>query len=166
MLKRSALVVLLACVVGFLTAPAAFAVQRRDPADTGLNIDISLIKFVEDPEDVATLTIKTHSGWKCRALRPAAKTSLKWFFDGSGGNDFDLVGSFVCRRGTLVFNLRSTDGSNNYEPLVAKRPNRRTVRVTMTLDLPELDSNNLDLIAKSKDTSGETCIEDCVDRAP
>ncbi|HYP23027.1 MAG TPA: hypothetical protein VEV43_05590 [Actinomycetota bacterium] len=162
LLRVSAVAVMLSC----LWAAPALAVEQQDPADTGLKLDISLIKFVEDPEDVATLTIKTHSGWKCGALRPAAKTSLKWFFDGSGNNDFDLVGSFVCRGGTLVFNLRSTDGGSQYEPLVAKKPNRRTVRVTMTLDLPQLDSNNLDLIAKSKDTSGETCIEDCVDRAP
>lgn len=146
--------------------PPALAVEQEDPADTGLKLDISLIKFVEDPEDVGTLTIRTHSGWTCRALRPAAKTSLKWFFDGSGNNEWDLVGSFVCRDGTLVFELRSTDGSNRYEPLVAEKPNRRMVRVTMPLDLTELDSNNLDLIAKSKDVSGETCIEDCVDRAP
>lgn len=158
------MVVTAAVVMGVM--PAAFAVQQQDPSDSGLKLDISLIKFVEDPEDVATLTIKTHSGWKCRALRPAAKTSLKWFFDGSGNNDFDLVGSFVCRQGTLVFELRSTDGNSQYEPLVAERPNRRTVRVQMTLDLPQLDSNNLDLIAKSKDASGETCTEDCVDRAP
>lgn len=147
-------------------APPAFAVEQEDPADAGSKLDISLIKFVEDPEDVGVLTIRTHSRWKCSALRPAAKTSLKWFFDGSGSNDFDLVGSFVCRNGTLVFELRSTDGSNNYEPIVAQRPNRRTAKVTMPLDLPELDSNNLDLIAKSKDVSGETCVEDCVDRAP
>jgi hypothetical protein len=155
-----------AIVWSCLFASPALAVQRQDPADSGLDLDISLIKFVEKPEDVATLTIKTHSRWKCRALRPAAKTSLKWFFDGSGSNDFDLVGSFVCSEGTLVFNLRSTDGSAQYEPIVATRPNRRSARVKMSLDLPELDSNNLDLIAKSKDTSGETCIEDCVDRAP
>ncbi|HEX2057439.1 MAG TPA: hypothetical protein VHI71_03640 [Actinomycetota bacterium] len=152
-------------LVGALATPAS-AAQRKDPADSGLRIDISLIKFVEDPEDVGELTIKTHSGWKCRALRPAAKTSLKWFFDGSGDNGWDLVGSFVCRDGTLVFELRSTDGSNNYEPIVAQRPNRRTAKVTMPLDLTELDSENLDLMAKSKDVSGETCIEDCVDRAP
>ena len=164
---RSRLFVLLSslAVVGAL-APPALAVEQEDPADSGLKLDIALIKFVEDPEDVGKLTIKTHSGWKCRALRPAAKTALKWFFDGSGNNDWDLVGSFVCRDGTLVFELRSTDGSNQYEPIVATRPNRRTVKVTMPLDLPELDSENLDLIAKSKDTSGETCIEDCVDRAP
>jgi hypothetical protein len=165
-MRRLVSVVSIAALMVVGLAPAAFAVQRQDPADSGLKLDISLIKFVEKPEDVATLTIKTHSGWKCRALRPAAKTSLKWFFDGSGDNDFDLVGSFVCSDGTLVFNLRSTDGSSQYEPIVATKPNRRTVRVKMTLDLPELDSNNLDLIAKSKDTSGETCIEDCVDRAP
>lgn len=147
-------------------AAPALAVQQQDPADSGLDLDISLIKFVEDPEDIATLTIKTHSGWKCSALRPAANTSLKWFFDGSGNDDFDLVGSFVCRDGTLIFELRSTDGSSQYEPIVAEKPNRRTVRVTMPLDLNELDSSNLDLIAKSKDVSGETCIEECVDRAP
>ena len=166
MLKRFVLVASLTALFAVALAPAALAVERQDPADSGLKLDISLIKFVEKPEDVGRLTIKTHSRWKCRALRPAAKTALKWFFDGSGNNDFDLVGSFVCRDGTLVFELRSTDGSNQYEPIVATRPNRRTVKVTMPLDLPELDSENLDLIAKSKDTSGETCIEDCVDRAP
>lgn len=164
---RNRLVVLLSSLALLVAvAPAALAVEREDPADSRLNLDISLIKFVEDPEDVGKLTIKTHSGWKCRALRPAAKTALKWFFDGSGNNDWDLVGSFVCRDGTLVFNLRSTDGSSQYEPIVAEKPNRRTVRVTMPLDLPELDSDNLDLMAKSTDLSGETCIEDCVDRAP
>lgn len=164
---RSRLFVLLSSLLLVVAlAPPALAVEQQDPADSGSKLDISLIRFVEDPEDVGTLTIKTHSGWKCRALRPAAKTSLKWFFDGSGNNDFDLVGSFVCRDGTLVFNLRSTDGSSQYEPIVAQKPNRRTVRVTMPLDLPQLDSQNLDLVAKSKDVSGETCIEDCVDRAP
>ncbi len=155
---------MVALVMGLM--PAAFAVQKNDPADSGLDIDISLIKFVEKPEDVGRLTIKTHSGWKCRALRPAAKTQLKWLFDGSGNNNWDLVGSFVCREGVLLFELRSKDGANNYEPIAARRPNRRTVKVTMPLDLVELDSNNLDLVAKSKDVSGETCIEDCVDRAP
>src|SRR5918998_5559730 len=155
-----AMTAMVAVVIVGVAAPA-FAVKRQDPADSGLGLDISLIKFVEDPEDVGTLTIKTHAGWKCRALRPAAKTSLKWFFDGSGNNDYDLVGSFVCRDGTLVFELRSTDGNAQYEPIVAEKPNRRTVTVTMPLDLQELDSNNLDLIAKSTDTSGETCIEDC-----
>lgn len=166
MFKKFALVSTLVALLGLALAPPAAAAQRKDGADSGSKLDISLIKFVEDPEDVATLTIRTHSAWKCGALRPAAKTSLKWFFDGSGDDDFDLVGSFVCRGGTLLFNLRSTDGASQYEPLVAKRPDRRTVRVKMTLDLPQLNSNNLDLVAKSKDSSGETCTENCTDRAP
>ncbi|MDQ4025963.1 MAG: hypothetical protein M3217_10840 [Actinomycetota bacterium] len=166
MRKRFVSVTLLATALVVALAAPAFAVKRQDPADSGLSIDISLIKFVEDPEDVATLTIRTHSAWKCRELRPAAKTQLKWLFDGSGNNDWDLVGKFVCRDGVLVFQLRSTDGSNQYEPIAAERPNKRTVKVTMPLDLTELDGQHLDLAAKSKDTSGETCIEDCVDRAP
>lgn len=157
--------VMVATLVVALAAPA-FAVKESDPADSGLAIDISLIKFVEDPEDVATLTIRAHSAWKCRDLRPAAKTQLKWLFDGSGNNEFDLVGSFVCRDGALIFELRSTDGSNMYEPIAAERPNKRTVNVTMPLDLIELDGEHLDLVAKSRDVSGETCIEDCEDRAP
>jgi hypothetical protein len=156
---------MVAILVVALAAPA-FAVKASDPADSGLRIDIALIKFVEDPEDVATLTIRAHSAWRCRDLRPAAKTQLKWLFDGSGNNEFDLVGSFVCRDGVLLFQLRSTDGSSQYEPIAAKRPNRRTVNVTMPLDLTELDGQHLDLVAKSRDVSGETCIEDCEDRAP
>lgn len=149
-----------------LAIPPAFAVAEEDPADSGLKIDIARIAFREDPEDVGRLTIRAHSRWKCRHLRPAAKTQLKWLFDGSGDNAFDLVGNFVCRDRKLLFNLRSTDGSNKYESIVATRPNRRSVRVKMPLDLVELDSNNLDLVVKSKDLSGVTCIEDCVDRAP
>ncbi|MFN2588432.1 MAG: hypothetical protein ABR613_10005 [Actinomycetota bacterium] len=164
--KRFVSVAAIAALFVVALAAPAFAVKRHDPADSGLGIDISLIKFVEDPEDVATLTIRTHSAWKCRQLRPAAKTSLKWLFDGSGNNEWDLVGSFVCRSGVLVFELRSKDGSNQYEPIPAERPNRRTARVTMPLDLTELDGEHLDLAAKSTDVSGETCIEDCVDRAP
>lgn len=166
MRKRFVSVAAMVAVLVLGLAAPAFAVKKQDPADTGLDLDIALIKFVEDPEDIANLTIRTHSAWKCGMLRPAAKTQLKWYFDGSGNNGFDLVGSFVCREGTLVFELRSTDGDNNYEPIVADRPNKRTVNVTMPLDLTELNGQHLDLIAKSKDTSGETCIEDCVDRAP
>jgi hypothetical protein len=164
--RRLASIALMVAVLVVGIAAPAFAVKRQDPADSGLQIDISLIKFVEDPEDIATLTIRSHSAWKCRVLRPAAKTQLKWLFDGSGNNDWDLIGTFVCREGTLLFELRSADGSNQYEPIVAERPNRRTAKVTMPLDLTELDGEHLDLAAKSKDVSGETCIEDCVDRAP
>lgn len=165
---RTRLAAVLAAVPLFVLTGAspALAAERHDGADSGLSIDISSIKFVEKPDDVGRLTIKTHSGWKCRELRPAAKTSLKWLFDGSGNKKFDLVGSFVCRKGNLLFKLRSKDGSNRYEPIAARKPNRRTVKVTMPLDLPELDGRHLDLAAKSKDLSGETCIEDCIDRAP
>ncbi|HEV2756019.1 MAG TPA: hypothetical protein VG318_09625 [Actinomycetota bacterium] len=166
MRRRLISVTLMAATLVVALAAPAFAVKEQDPADSGLSLDISLIKFVEDPEDVATLTIRTHSAWKCRELRPAAKTSLKWLFDGSGNNKWDLVGSFVCRDGALIFELRSKDGSNQYEPIAAKRPNKRTATVTMPLDLAELDGQHLDLVARSKDLSGETCIEDCVDRAP
>ena len=166
MRKRFVSVVALVAVLLVALAAPAWAVKEQDPADSGLDLDIALIKFVEEPEDVGILTIRTHAGWKCSMLRPAANTQLKWLFDGSGNNGFDLVGSFVCRDGALVFQLRSTDGSNNYEPIVAERPNRRTVQVTMPLDLTELNGQHLDLVAKSKDVSGETCIEDCTDRAP
>lgn len=149
-----------------LTTSVAMAAEQEDPLDSGLRIDIALIKFTEDPEDVGNLTIRAHARWRCRDLRPAAQTELKWYFDGTGNNDFDLIGSFVCRDGKLLFKLRSADGSNVYEPLRARKPNRRTVKVTMPLDIVELDSQDLDLVARSKDVSGETCTEDCLDLAP
>ncbi len=164
-MKRLVVGAVVATMVAVL-APPALAANEDDPADSGLSIDISYIAFREKPEGVGRLTIKTHSAWKCRELRPAAKTALKWLFDGSGNKKWDLVGKFVCRGGKLLFELRSKDGSNQYEPIVARRPNRRTAKVSMPLDLVELDGNHLDLVAKSADFSGETCIEDCVDRAP
>ncbi len=141
--------------------------EQKDPADSGLNIDISLIRYVQHSEDAARLTIKTHAGWKCRELRPAADMQLTWFFDGSGSDAFDLAGSFVCRDGVLLFKLRTWGGSQEYESAVARKPDPRTVRVKMPLNLVEFDdSRPLQLVARSKDTCGKTCVEDCVDWAP
>ncbi len=166
MRRRVTLLLSVGVLLGGLTTPAALAITREDPLDSGLRIDIALIRFVEDPEDIGNLTIRAHAGWRCRDLRPAAKTALKWLFDGSGNNDFDLVGSFTCRDGKLLFKLRSTDGNNEYEPIRARKLNPRTVKVKMPLELVELDSQHLHLVARSKDASGETCNEDCLDRAP
>lgn len=126
-----------------------------------------MIRYVELSGDEARLTIKTHAGWRCRDLRPAADTQLSWFFDGGGPSDaFDLAGDFVCRDGVLLFKLHTWGGSQEYEPIVAQKPDRRTVKVVMPDDLVEFDdSEPLQLVARSK-ACGKACVEDCLDWAP
>jgi hypothetical protein len=160
-MKRTAMVLcLLLCIPSTAWAAAATA---SDPEDAKGKLDIVLIEFVQDTEEEpAKLTIKTDTKWRCGYLKPAKETSLKWKFDDSGGNAADYVGTFVCRQGTLVFEISSTDGSQNFEPLPTQRPTRKKVIVDVPTDIFDgLD----DLWATSKDGEASKC-NPCKDRAP
>jgi hypothetical protein len=161
-MKRTALALcLLLCMPSTAWAAAAAA---SDPEDTKGKLDIVLIEFVQDTdEEPAELSIKTDTKWGCGYLNPAKKTNLKWKFDDSGGNAADYVGTFVCRQGTLVFEISSTDGSQNFEPLPTERPNQKKVVVDVPTDIFDgLD----DLWATSKDGEASKCSDPCKDRAP
>jgi hypothetical protein len=142
----------------------AGAVREGDPDDVEGLLDISLTRFVDD-EGIGQLTIVTYDDWGCSDLRANVETNLKWLLDGRGDRRFDLVGTFECRRNTLFFDLRSRDGSNQYEPIeVSRRGDRRTALVRFPLDLPELRGDHLTMIATSRDR--RVCESDCYDRAP
>ncbi len=170
MLRKQILISLIFVVAMVVNASGGGSSVREltDPADSGLKMDISLVRYAQHRQHVARLTIKTHARWRCRDLRPAADTQLTWFFDGGGPSDaFDLAGDFVCRDGDLLFKLHSWGGSEDYEPIVARKLDRRTVQVKMPLDLAEFDDDRaVRLVAKSADHCGKTCVEDCVDWAP
>lgn len=161
-MKRVAIAIgLLVCMA---SAAWAQAVAVTDPEDTGGKLDIVLAKFVQDQaNDPAELTLKTENKWGCRYLKPTKQANLKWKFDDSGGNAADYVGRFVCRRGNLVFEISSTDGSQNFEPLPTDRPTKRKVVVIVPTDI----FDGLDNIwATSRDSEAPGCSDPCKDRAP
>jgi hypothetical protein len=153
----------IAVVVVLVGATAAMAVSRKDPKDVSGRLDIVRIKFTSQ-QQLATLTLETENAWRCRYLKPAKKTALRWLFDDGADGDNDLIGDFVCRQKKLVFELHSED--SQYEPIFATRPDKRTVKVTMPLDVPELESDTLVLAAKSRDGAAGACDQTCRDRAP
>jgi hypothetical protein len=153
----------LAALLLVLGATSALAVSEKDPEDVAGRLDIVKVKFVKKKQ-MGSLTIETQNKWACRYLRPGQKTYLRWLFDDGGNGTNDLIGDFVCRSGTLVFELHSDD--NQYEPLFPTRPDKRTVEVTMPLDLAELGSQTLRLVARSKDGEADSCDPACKDRAP
>lgn len=162
MLNR--LTVLTSVLLVTVLATQAGAVRRGDPNDVSGLLDISLTRFIDD-DGIAQLTVVTYDDWRCRHLRAAEPTSLTWKLDGRGDRRFDLIGEFECRNGNLFFDLRSRNGANQYEPIEAIRPDRRTALVRFPMDLMELSGDHLTMIAKSRDSSLK-CESDCRDRAP
>jgi hypothetical protein len=159
--------ILLLTLVFIAPASPAGAVRAGDPDDMDGKLDISLTRFVEPEEDIGQLTIVTYESWGCAHLGRGRGTTLKWLIDGRGGRRFDLVGTFECRQRTLLFDLRSKDGRNKYEPIrVRRRGDRRTALVRFPLDLVEIRRDRITLLARSKDRSGKTCEGQCQDRAP
>jgi hypothetical protein len=161
-LKRPAAVAIALLVA--LAAPVSAATEN-DPEDVKGKLDVVRIKFKKS-QDTATLTIETAEDWKCRYLRASRDTKLQWRFDDGSDGDIDLKGDFVCDDGHLLFLLAGTDSGNNYEPLEGERPDKKTAKVTMPLDITELESDSLAVLVKSKDGEAKGCATACRDRAP
>ena len=159
------LVVVIA-VLSLLPITAANAAERQDPKDAEGRLDIVLVVANGEKGDVGHLTVRTENRWRCRYLKGSRETSLKWLFDDRRDGDIDLIGRFVCRKGTLSFNLRGPDTGNQYEPLAVRRPNRRTAKVNVPLDLVEFEGAHMGVRARSKDGEASACEMPCVDRAP
>lgn len=173
-LRLTTVYLALSLVLGAVLVPApahAVASSRVDPAgDVPGPLDIVRIAFRGDPGSLGTFTIRTSKRWRCAFLRRNVMTDLQWRFDGDADGDIDLVGRFSCVRVAeerrLVFQLRGLDSGNRYEPVRAKRPDRRTVRVRFPLDLTEIDGPHLRAVARSSDAITEGCETACRDRAP
>ena len=157
-------------VLAVLLAFPAFAAPDSmitDPDDMTSPLDVIKLAYIDEGGGVGTLKLETDARWACKYLRPRL-TTIKWFFDGAADGDVDLLGNLRCQNGRLWMYLRGTDSGNNYEPAPANRPNKRTVRVTMSFDLTELEGDNLAVKVKVRDGAAEGCsdTEPCNDRAP
>jgi hypothetical protein len=170
-MRRSAPIAFaLLLVVSLLAPPASAAESAEDPNDTSSQLDIRLISFKGAAGATSTVKLKTQNPWGCKYLRQGVRTSLNWYFDDNEDGDNDLIGKFVCVNASgnnprLILKLYGPDSGNNYEPVPAKKPDKKTVKATFPFDLPEFESENASAHARSKDAISEGC-DVCVDRAP
>jgi hypothetical protein len=163
LVKRIAAVVAVALMV--LTSPA-WAASRPDPDDADGRLDIKRITVNAEPQELGTMIIRTYGPWNSTFLRPALDNPLVWKFNDGDDRDFDLLGTFRYTDGALRLFLTGVDTGNTYGPFLASRPDRRSVRVRFSFDIPELQSNHLSVVVRSE-SSGRECPDDpCKDRAP
>jgi hypothetical protein len=147
-------------------SPPAWAISRGDANDSESRLDIRLISENARPRRGGALIIRTFGRWGSRYLRDNVPTNLRWKFDDADDGDFDLVGKFRFTHGALRFFLRGPDSGNVYEPIRARRPDRRSVKVRFAFDLEELPSNRLSVVASSFDGGSDCPGDPCRDRAP
>ena len=170
-MRRLAPLALAAVLVMSVLAPPASAKETAtDPNDTEGQLDITEISFKGAAGAASTVKLKTQNPWGCKFLRQGVKTSLNWYFDDDEDGDNDLIGKFVCVNASgnnpkLIMKLSGPDSGSNYEPVPAKKPNKKTVKATFPFDLPEFESEHASAHARSKDAIAEGC-DVCVDRTP
>jgi hypothetical protein len=162
LVKRIAAVIGIALMV---VATPAWAISRGDPNDSDSQLDIRLISINGDSGG-GSMTIRTFERWHSRYLGDARRTNLRWLFDDGDDGDVDLIGTFRHTNRRLRFFLKGTDTGNRYEPIRARRPDRKTVRVRFSFDIAELRSGNLSVSARSSSAEADCPVDKCRDRAP
>jgi hypothetical protein len=111
--------------------------------------------------------IETERRFGCRKLNVGKPNRMKLLFDDKRDGDADLIGKFLCSKGHWSLHLHGPSTGNRYEALHATRPNRRTLKVTVPLDLRELKGRHMGVYARSKDASSPACTpKACRDRTP
>lgn len=164
MRKHIALVV--ALMLLFVALPA-FAAEESDPNDSASKLDISMFKASGQDNSTGTFVITMFERWGSRFLKDANPTTLKIYLDDGSDGDADLVGNFRYIDGTLLLFLKGPDSGNNYEPLVARRPTAKSVKVRIPMDLTELESASMRAFVRSISSELSDCPDDpCKDRAP
>jgi hypothetical protein len=169
-MRRLAPLLAVLLVMTALAPPASAKETATDPNDTGGLLDIVEISFKGAAGATSTVKLKTQNPWGCKFLRQGVKTSLNLYFDDGEDGDNDLIGKFVCVNANtdhpkLILKLHGPDSGNNYEPVPAKKPNKKTVKATFPFDLGEFESDHASAHARSKDAISEGC-DVCTDRAP
>lgn len=140
------------------SASAATRSDARDPDDTRGRLDIRYIGFQREAGNV-TLTLRTAEKWRCRLLEDDTSTAqgaaeayedgkaafLLWAFDSNRDRYDDHYGYFRCKEGRVRFEFDRHDVSFN-----VRRPDLRTVKVTVPADRFGLDHRGLRLHAISQ----------------
>jgi parallel beta-helix repeat protein len=142
-----------------------------DPNDTAGGLDITALRATGSRGGSGHFKVETQGGFTCRKLRVGKSNRLKLLFDDQRDGTVDLVGKFYCAKGTDSRNhwfvrIRGTSSGSHYGALRATRPNRRTVKVTIPLNLKEFTAAHMGVSARSKDATAPVCVPHaCRDRA-
>ncbi len=164
-MKRS--FVMVAVLAMLFSAAPAMGHGADDPDEVQGFLDIKRVDFNGEARGTNTVTVKTYEGFACNYLKGNTDNYLKLQFDRQSNGSIDLVGTFQCVDNKLFMFLKAPDTGSAYEEVRAKRPNAKTTKVTFPFDIPELDSNHVSLIVKSKDNTNVDCTPTaCVDRFP
>lgn len=159
------------------SAGAGTTTSGRDPDDTRGRLDIRFVEFQRQGDEV-TLTLRTYEKWRCRLLKDDTSTAqgaaeayedgkaafLSWSFGTDRHGDAERTGSFRCKNGRLKFQFnRPNDVSYS-----ARRPDRRTAKVTLPVRRFSLDDKQLRLFAASQLNGqfGNETFFDEVDHSP
>lgn len=164
---------LIALVVGtlLLFATPASAETFTDPDDMTSPLDIRKLEHTDKGNDVHLLKVTTDDNWRCDYIGDLGK--IRFFFDGRGDGDTDLVGKVRCLdpQGSpreLVLFLSGKDTGSGYEPVPIDRPNKHTMKVEFSFDLRELRGPHVDLSFGVTDGQAEGCTSahKCTEQAP
>lgn len=146
---------------------AAAEVTKDDPDDSDGKLDLSMLGVDATKGEAGFFTIKTHDGFKCGYLKPSKPNKLRLLFDDGRDGDIDLVGRFECHDDKLLMFLSGKETGNNYEPLKARRPSNKTVKVAFQLDIAEFEADTMGVKVRSIDGTAEGCTEEpCRDSVP
>ena len=155
---RAMLVAMLAAATMVGSASAATTSETRDPDDMRGRLDIRYISFDREGGDV-TLTLRTQEKWRCRLLEDDTSTAagaaeayedgkaafLLWSIGTDRDGDAEHSGNFRCKNGRVRFEFDRADVSYK-----ARRPDRRTVKVTVPADRFGLNRQSLRVYAISQ----------------
>jgi hypothetical protein len=164
---------MIALVAGalLLFAMPASAQTFTDPDDMTSPLDIRKLEHTDKGKDVHLLKVTTDDNWRCDYIGELGK--IRFFFDGRGDGDTDLVGKVRCLdpkgpRRDLVLFLSGKDSGNSYDPVPINRPNKHTMKVKFSFDLIELRGPHVDLSFGVTDGQAEGCTSahKCTEQAP
>ncbi|MDP9067932.1 MAG: hypothetical protein M3N53_06265 [Actinomycetota bacterium] len=176
MKKILSLLVVGVLVGSALVANAATTTSANDPDDAGGRLDISFVEFQRGGDKV-TLTLRTYEKWRCRLLKDDTSSAqgaaeayedgkaawLLWSFGTDRRGDAEHTGFFRCKNGRLKFEMHRQDASYG-----ARRPSRRTVKVTLPVNRFGLGKQRLRVYAGSQLNGqfGDQTFFDEIDQSP
>lgn len=164
------LIALAAGAVLLMASPALGQAQGiSDPNDSASPLDIRSMLFTAGDNDVHTLSVSTDEKWRCGYHDKGVR--MVWRFDGRGNNRMDLVGKVRCLKpaeGPRELVMFLSGKKNSYEPVGFTRPDRHSMQVEFSFDIPELSGRHVDLVVKVRDAKAAGCSwkDKCTDRAP
>lgn len=166
-MKNAIRILVVALMLAAALPAAAAEMTKNDPDDSDGKLDLRQLVVDATKGEAGFFTIKTYEGFKCGYLKKDKPNKMRLLFDDGRDGDIDLVGKFECSNDKLWMFLHGIETGNNYEPLRARRPSNKTVKVAFQLDIAEFEADTMGVKVKTVDGTAERCTEvACRDSAP